>query len=74
MKIKKQQKVALLKIGKNNNLLFSEYNRARRESMTIAELLLEIEHTIIDNADKTPAEQARAIIEKMLKIGGTCNA
>lgn len=63
-------KFAVLRLGKNNEVLFSEYIRAKKAGLT-KEGLLFLFKRVLNKNKKEPIEiQARKILERLLEIGG----
>lgn len=69
MKIRKGQKFALLRLGKYNDVLFTEYHRAKTDALTLDELLVNIRAVLEEHKAETTDIQARMVIERLLEIG-----
>lgn len=58
-------KYGIVRLDKNGNVLFSEYNRAKHENLTKAEAIRIIEDIIWNNKETSEREQAKKIFREL---------
>lgn len=66
----KSTRVALVRLGRNNNILFSEYIRAKKNTITRSELLITINSVLKENKELCSLSLSKKIVKKLLEIGG----
>lgn len=65
-----KNKLALVKLGSKNNILYSEYLRIQKEALDVEDLVQMITNVLNLYKNESVKKQAKKIVEKLLDIGG----
>jgi hypothetical protein len=69
LRIKRENRFALLKLGTNREVLYAEYKRAKRSGLTREELIETIAGILEEYNGKNNTFKAKKIMTTLLKIG-----
>lgn len=61
---------ALVKLGRGNNILYSEYIRAKKDALKRSGLIFLIQNVLETNKELCTKKQAAKILDRLLEVGG----
>lgn len=68
--IKEDRRVAIVRVGKNNNILFSEVIRSRKDAITRHQLEVAVWGVLKQNQNIKPFYLSKKIISAIMELGG----
>ena len=68
--IKENRRIAIVRVGKNNNILFSEVIRSRKDAVTRHQLEVAVWGVLKQNQNVKPFYLSKKIISAIMQLGG----
>ena len=65
-----KQKIVVVRVGRNNNILYSEYMRAKTDALTRRQLVVLVSDILKENEGVPIISLAKKIIRTLIREGG----